>query len=84
MTGAPSRSLSVQLRSRGNLVPNRDCEERPGNLMMNNSTTRSDKPFRPVTRFRSFKMFAVADCAMAYACNFSSAHCPSSASENFD
>jgi hypothetical protein len=74
MTGAPSRSLSVQLRSRRNLVPNRDCKERPGNLLMNNSTTRYDKPSRPATRFRSFKMFAVADCAKIYACNFSSAH----------
>jgi hypothetical protein len=38
----------------------REYKLRNGNVQMNDSTKPSDTPFRPVTRYRSFKMFVAA------------------------
>ncbi len=63
MSGTTGHLLRIQSRIREKLVQrNRGFKERNGSLQTNDSMKPSDTPFRPVTRYRLLKMFAVASC----------------------
>ena len=63
MPEATGRLPSVQSGIEGKHgQPNREYKLRNGNLRMNDSTKPSDTHFRPVTRYRLFKLLAATDC----------------------
>ena len=63
MSGATGQLLNVQSKIKEKFVQrNRELKARNGNLRTSDSTKPSDIPFRPVTRYRLLKMFAVASC----------------------
>lgn len=65
MSGATGQVSSAQSRIKSKHVQrNRECKVRTVTLEMNVSTKPSDKPSLPVTRYRSFKMFAAASCTI--------------------